>query len=121
MATRAVASAGGRGDINVLTKRPRRIASTQMIGPDERAAPSGRIAFIEDEIDYRQHRLQALGHLVRLRHAIRNAGVANLALCSNQSLCHRRRRHQKGPAEKYRSDLTSLFRACGIRSSIRGR
>jgi hypothetical protein len=25
------------------------------------------------------------------------------------------------PAEQYRSDLTSLFRACGIRSSIRGR
>ncbi len=58
--------------------------------------PSGRdIAFVEDQVDYRQHRIETCGQIVCVGHLIRNSRVANFSFRSHQPLGHRRRRHQK--------------------------
>ena len=91
-----MASAGGVG----ASQRPHEAPETDRlgaeVGPDERLAASRRIALVEDEIDHRQHGVEALGHVLRLGHGVGNAGVADLALGADQALRHRRRRHQKG-------------------------
>ena len=39
------------------------------IGPNQRFAAGGRIAFVEDQINHRQHGIQTRGHIVRFGHA----------------------------------------------------
>ncbi len=43
------------------------------VGPHERLAARGRVAFVEDEIDHRQHGVEPRGHVVRVGHGVRNA------------------------------------------------
>ncbi len=60
-------------------------------GPDSGAG----IAFVEDQIDHREHRVEPLRHSVGTGHGIGNARVANLALGTHQALRHGGRWHQK--------------------------
>ena len=46
----------------------------------EIGAARGRVALVEQEVEHRQRRPQALGQQVGGRHAVRDAGVADLAL-----------------------------------------
>ena len=72
------------------------------VGPHERLATRGRIAFGEDEIDHRQHRVEPSRHVLRVGHRVRDAGVANLGLGAHEPLCHRRGRHQEGARDLVR-------------------
>ena len=72
------------------------------IGPHQRPAPGRRVAFVEDEIDDGQYRVQPRGQIVLAGHGVGNPGVANLALGAHEPLRHRRRRHQKRPRDLVR-------------------
>ena len=79
-------------------ERPNQASQTDglaEIGPYEHFAPGGRIAFVEDEINHRQHGIEAHGHVVRVGHGIRDAGIADLTLGTHEALRHRRCRHEK--------------------------
>jgi hypothetical protein len=66
-------------------------------------ASRGRVAFIEDQVDDRLHRLQPLMQQIRRGNFIRNVRVANLLLRANQALRQRRLGRQKRPCD---------FRSC---------
>ena len=67
------------------------------IRPDGTIPVRRRVAFIEDQIDGRQNGVQAFRQLRCLGDLIRDPGFADLALCPDQPLGHRRFRHQKRP------------------------
>src|SRR5690606_34761692 len=57
------------------------------------------------------------------RHLVRDAGIADLALCPNDPLCQRRRRREKGARYLFRgqaADLTQRKRDPGFESDRRG-
>ena len=93
------------------TPQPYRLGAE--VGPHQRPASCGRIAFVEHQIDYGQHGVQPLRQVVRLGHDIRNAGGANFALGAYQPLRHGGRRHQKRPRNLLR--LQAAQRAEGQR------
>ena len=55
------------------------------------------VALVEKRVDHCQHRAQPLLQMVRIRHAIWNACLDNLALGARQPLRHRLLREQEGP------------------------
>lgn len=69
------------------------------LAPHQRFPARGRVAFVEDEIDDRQHGVQPRRHVARVRNRIGNSGVANLALRAHEPLRHRRRRNEKRPRD----------------------
>ena len=54
-----------------------------------REVPATAVALVEDQVDDRQHRGQAVGEQVRRRHAERDPGGLDLALRADQPLRHR--------------------------------
>jgi hypothetical protein len=50
------------------------------VGPQQRPAPSRDVTFIEDEIDYGQHGVEARRQFVRIGYLVRNSRVTNLPL-----------------------------------------
>ncbi len=55
------------------------------------------VALVEKRVDHCQHRAQPLLQMARIRHAIWNACLDNLALGARQPLRHRLLREQEGP------------------------
>src|SRR5690606_17757820 len=76
---------------------------------------SGRrgISLIVDEIDDEQHGIEPLGQLRIRRHLVRDAGIADLALCPNDPLCQRRRRREKGARYLFRGQAADLTQRKG--------
>jgi hypothetical protein len=60
---------------------------------DEPGPGRGRVALVEDEVDHGEHRAQARREVARVRHPVRDPGVADLALRARQALAHRRLGH----------------------------
>ena len=101
-----VASAGGcrcqeRGHQTTQTDR-----LGAEIGPDERFAAGGRVALVENQVDHRQHGVQPRGHVVRVGHGERNAGLADLALGTHEALGHRGGWHHKRARDLVRFKAT---------------
>ena len=74
------------------------------LSPDQHVAIARRVAFREDEVDHRHHRLEALESMFFGRDAERDPRVADLALRANQALRHGRGRHQKGVGDGLRRE-----------------
>ena len=58
--------------------------------PDESVARARGVALVEDEVDDREHRREPVGEVGLARNAVRDPGVADLALGADQALRHRR-------------------------------
>ena len=71
-------------------------------GPDHPLSSRGRIPFVENEVDDRQHGVESLGDLACLGDGIRNSRLADFALGPHEPLCHRGRGHEKGPGNLVR-------------------
>ena len=65
------------------------------VRPHERPAPRRRVAFVEDQIDHGQHRVEPRRHVVGVGHHVRDARVANFPFRPHQPLGHRRGRNEK--------------------------
>ena len=65
------------------------------LAPDQRVACRGRVAFVEDQVDDRQHRGPALRQRGVGRHLVGDAGILDLALGAHQPLRHGRLRNEK--------------------------
>ena len=61
----------------------------------QRPASRRRVAFVENQINHRQDRVEARRHVVGVGHDVRNARVANLPFRPDEPLGHRRRRNEK--------------------------
>ena len=62
-----------------------------------RSAPAvARVALVEEQIEHGEHRVRALGQQVRRRHAIGDAGIADLVLGAHEPLRHRRFGYEEG-------------------------
>ena len=82
-----------------MKKPPQADRLGTQISPNQRPSPRGRVAFIKNEVDHRQHGIQPGGKFGRFRYRIRDACVADLSLRSNQPLRHGRTRHQECPRD----------------------
>ena len=83
------------------------------VGPHEGLASRGRVAFGEDEVDHRQHRLEPGRQVRRARYRVGNARVADLALRAHEPLRHGRDRHEERARDLVR--LETAERAEGER------
>ena len=63
---------------------------------DESVARRGRVALVEDEVHDGQHPGETLGQVGVARHAVRDAGVADLGLGPHEPLGHRRLGDEEG-------------------------
>src|SRR6478735_7420025 len=63
--------------------------------PHETFPGARGVAFVEHQIDHGEHGPKPTWELVRVRNAIRNSRVANLALGADETLSHRRLGHEK--------------------------
>src|SRR3989454_999642 len=66
------------------------------IGAGQRVTGGSRVAFVENQVDGAQHRVEPLRQLLRPGHLIGNARIADLVLRPHDALRERRRRREKG-------------------------
>ena len=69
------------------------------VGADEVVAGRGRVSLVEDQIDHGQHERQPVGQLRVARHAVGDAGRADLPLGPDQALGDGRLGHEEGPGD----------------------
>ena len=100
-----------RQQLHRQPRQPDRLG--HQIGPQQRRRVGRRIPFVEDEIQHRQDRLDALRQLRARRHLVRNPRVPNLLLRPHQPL---RRRRLPAPRTPAQSRASSSRRACGGRA-----
>ena len=84
------------------TPEPDRLGA--QIVADQTLAARCRVAFVEDQVDDGQHRAQTLWQLALFRHAVGDAGVADLGLGADDPLRHRRLGHQEGARDLRRRE-----------------
>ena len=85
-AARAPRAAVGR----VAASSPaRRIASAQSSSRRSSSDGGPHVALVEDQVERREHRRQALGHALAIGHLVADPRVADLPLRANQPLRHR--------------------------------
>ncbi len=89
------------------------------IATNQRFAPRGRVPFVENQIDHREHGIQPSGQITRLWHDVRDARIPDFALRPHQPLCHRRARDQERPRDFVGIQTTQ--RAQGQRDLCLGR
>ena len=61
------------------------------------------VAFVEDQVDNREHRGEAVGEQMSRRHAKRDPGGFDLALGANEPLGHGRLRDEEGARDLLRT------------------
>ena len=69
------------------------------VAPNNIVTAAGRIAFVKDQVNHRQHAVQPVGKNAVVWHPVRDAGVFDLAFRSNQALGHSGLRYQKRLAD----------------------
>ena len=69
------------------------------LAPDQRIAGRRRVALVVDQVEDLEHAVEALGEQVERRHAIRDAGIVDLALGPDEPLGKRRLRDEEGPRD----------------------
>ena len=72
------------------------------VSPDQLAAASCHVTFVEDEIDCGQHGIETSGHFVCDGNGIGNSGLADFALGANEALSHCRNRDEEGARDLVR-------------------
>ena len=68
--------------------------------PTELVARRRGVALVEDQIDDREDRAEAVGQLGVAGHPVRDPGLADLAFGPHQALGHGRLRHQEGAGDR---------------------
>ena len=69
------------------------------LAADQRVAGGRRVALVEDEVEHAEDAVQPLGQELGRRHAVRDPGVADLALGPDQALGQGRLRDEEGPGD----------------------
>ncbi len=67
--------------------------------PPQLGPGRGGVALVEDEVDDRQDRTEAVGQLGLVGYPVRDPGVADLALGPHQALGHGRLGDEEGPGD----------------------
>ena len=69
------------------------------LAPDQGIARRRRVALVEDQVEDLEDAVEALGEQVARRHAIRDAGIVDLALGPDEPLGERRLGDEEGPSD----------------------
>ena len=77
--------------------QPQRLRA--QLGAQQVLAGGGGVALVEDQVDDREHRVQAIGQRLVARQLERDARVTDLALRADQALAHGGVRHEERPRD----------------------
>ena len=95
---------------------------TGQVRARQRVAARCRVAFVEDQVDDVQHRVEPIGQLGEGRYLVRNAGVADLAFGAHDALRQRRGRRQERARDLFGFEpahLAQRQRDAGVRAQRR--